>query len=277
MKKTLEFLSEPKVKWTIIVILIILFAIVMIGAIAKNRMKNQEEQPAETKEIELTDELRTRIANNINDLSSGNYCEIQGTDPYTNDCIYRKDVITKGELSKEYRLYSLVISIGNRSENNIMVGTIVADGKAFYNPHYVDLEPVEKAYKELYGEEEIQPEIINKISNINLRYDDERKKFFYEEPTDKNFIINHISNYEVKDNELYVYVRIGYMTYEMYKYKLYTGKDKTNLQGDYNTREYKEGNFINETNINVFKEYKFTFERIEGTNNITFKQVMLNK
>ena len=80
-----------------------------------------------------------------------------------------------------------------------------------------------------------------------------------------------------KENELNVYVRVGYMTYEMYKYKLYTGKDKTNLQGDYNTRQYKEGNFINETNVSVFKEYKFTFEKIEGTNNITFKQVMLNK
>jgi len=278
MKKVLELLSDTKVKITVIAVLVGLFAIMMIGAIAKNRMNNQEEQKEEvTKEVELTEDLKKTIAKYINDLSTGNYCEIAAQLPYANDCIYRQDSTTVTNLSDVYRTYSLVKAIGARSENNIMVGTIVTEGKAFYNPHFVDLDVAAKEYTNLYGKEAtFTPELVNNLTDINIRYDASRKKFFYLDQQDNEFVINYIDHYETKESELDVYVRVGYMSYLAYKYKLYTGKDKLNLQGDFNSREYKEGNLINESNASTFKEYKFVFTKEEGSNNLVFKQVSLN-
>jgi len=278
MKKVLELLSDTKVKITVIAVLVGLFAIMMIGAIAKNRMNNQEEPKEEvTKEVELTEDLKKTIAKYINDLSTGNYCEIAAQLPYANDCIYRQDSTTVTNLSDVYRTYSLVKAIGARSENNIMVGTIVTEGKAFYNPHFVDLDVAAKEYTNLYGKEAtFTPELVNNLTDINIRYDASRKKFFYLDQQDNEFVINYIDHYETKESELDVYVRVGYMSYLAYKYKLYTGKDKLNLQGDFNSREYKEGNLINESNASTFKEYKFVFTKEEGSNNLVFKQVSLN-
>ena len=276
MKKVLDLLSDKKFKMGLIGVLVVLFVLIMVVSIAKNKAKNTEEEPPAPTEIVIDDSLKKKVNTYINELSTGPYCEIPTNQEYANDCIYRNNSTLKENLTVTYRINSLVLAIGNTKENNIMVGNIVANGKSFYNPHYVDLDEVKKEYELLYGKEDaFEPETVNNITNYNIRYDEQKKKFFYQ-PADKTEFVNtYIEKYESTTDTVTVYVRVGYISYEFYKYHLYASKDKSRELVALTNREYKESGIINDTNAFELPEYKVIFTKEQDSDNLVFTSVTL--
>ena len=276
MKKVLDLLSDKKVKLTIIAILVALFVIIMVVSIMKNRSKNKEEEPPAPTQIVVDDSLKKKLSNYVDELSTGPYCEIPTNQEFSNDCIYRNNNTLKENLTVTYRINSLVLAIGNKKENNIMVGNITANGKSFYNPHYVDLEEVKKEYEQLYGTTDtFAPETVNNINNFNIRFDADKNKFFYQPGDNNNFVITYIEKYESTTEDVTVYVRVGYISYEFYKYHLYNNKAKEREIVSLTTREYKEGNIINDANYQELTEFKIKFTKEQDSDNLLFTSVEL--
>ena len=276
MKKILDLLSDKKVKLTLIGVLVVLFILIMAVSIARNKNKDKEEEPPAPTQIVVDDNMKNKLKNYIAELSTGPYCEIPTNQEFANDCVYRNNSTLKENLTVTYRINSLVLAIGNTKENNIMVGNITANGKSFSNPHYVDLEEVEKEYKLLYGKEDtFSPETVNNISVYNIRYDEEKKKFFYQIPDTPNFVDIYIEKYESTTEDVTVYVRAGYISYEFYKYHLYNNKGKEREIVAQTTREYKEGNIINDANYQELPQYKIKFTKEADSDNVVFTSVEL--
>ena len=275
MKKILELFEDTKVRITLISILVALFVIVMMVSIQRNK-KKEEQKPTEPTNIVINDDVKAQLKDYINELSSGYYCEFPTNKEYTNDCIYRNNKTVRANLTVTYRVYSLIMAIGSKSSNNIMVGNIVVDGKSMNNPHYVNLIDVEKEYKKLYGENEtFEPNTINEINTHVIKYDSSKEKYFYQEPETTAFIKTYIESYESTPEEVSVQVRVGYITYEMYRYHLYNDKNKSREITTLTTREYRENGIINDTNYIELAKYRAIFMKEENSDNLIFKSIEL--
>ncbi len=267
--------SKKKIIIIASIVVVLILALILAIAIKRAQNKGPEEPPTPTN-IKLDDETKKKMSNFIGDLSTGSYCELSSTKEFTNDCIYRNPKTVRANLTETYRVYSLILAIGTRKENNIMVGNIIVEGKSMNNPYYVNLIDVEKEYKLLYGSEEsFDPNIINTITKENIKYDANKEKFLYQEPEATAFVKTYIEDYDSTPEEAYVYVRVGYITYEMYKYHLFNNRNKTKEIASLTTREYKEGKIINESNYTELQKYKVTFMKEENTDNLVFKSIEL--
>ena len=275
MKKILELFEDKKIRITFIFILIALFTIIMVVSIQKNKIKTPADSETPTN-IVINEEIKTKLNKFVNYLSTGTYCELQAAKEFANDCIYRNNKTTRANLSETYRLYSLIMAIGESKENNMMVGNIVVEGVQIYNPYYVNLAEVEKEYKLLYGEKEtFEPTIINNINKHVIKYDSSREKYLYQKSELESFVKTYIESYESTTNEVSVNVRVGYITYEFYKYHLYNDSSKTREISTKTTREYKESSIIDDTNYTELPKYKITFMQEEDSENIVFKSIEL--
>ena len=264
-------LQNKKVIITIVVVLLVFFIIIMAGYITKNKDKNKGNENPDPTNIVVTDKIKSQLKGYIDELSTGNYCELASTAPFTNDCIYRNSKTARANLTVTYRLSSLILAMGSRDENNIMVGNITIDGKAMYNPLYVNLVDVEKEYKLLYGKDEtFKPDTVNSINSYTIKYDSKKEKFFYLEPETTAFVKTYIELYESTPTEVIVHVRVGYVTYDMFKYHLFTNKDKSKEISTITTREYKEKGIITEDNFSELPEYVLKFSPEEETGNLLF-------
>jgi len=264
-------LQNKKVIITVVVVLLVFFIIIMAGYITKNKDKNKGNENPEPTNIVVTDKIKSQWKVYIDELSTGNYCELASTVSFTNDCIYRNNKTARANLTVTYRLSSLILAMGSRDENNIMVGNITIDGKSMYNPHYVNLVDVEKEYKLLYGKDEtFKPDTVNSINSYTIKYDSKKEKFFYLEPEPTAFVKTYIELYESTPTEVIVHVRVGYVTYEMFKYHLFTNKDKSKEISTLTTREYKEKGIITEDNFSELPEYVLKFSPEEETGNLLF-------
>lgn len=271
----MNILKDKKVKIGLIIFLVILFVVLIIGGISKNRSK-EEPAPEEPTNIIINDDVKKQLTKYVTELSTGPYCDFQSTIEFTNDCLFRNSKTQRSNLTETYRLSSLILAIGESKENNIMVGNITIDGKAMYNPSYVNLVEVEKEYSLLYGKnEKFNPESVNAITKYNIKYDKSKEKFFYQELETTAFMKTYVEAFESTPTTVTVHVRAGYITYELYKYHLYNTKDKNKEIVSVTNREYKEKGIINEENAFELPEYKFTFIKEEETNNLIFTGVEL--
>jgi len=275
MQKILELLSNKKIKYTLIGVLVLLFVIIMVGTISKNKSQQEETKEEEPKIIEVTEELKNNINKKINELSHGYYCSIPSTIEFSNDCLYRNNTTLKDNLNAEYRLSSLITAIGSASDKNVLVGSITVDNKTFTNPHYVDLEDVKNEFPKLYGKDIFNPEMVNNITKYDIKYDSKREKFIYTIPEENKIAIYYLEKLNTTTTEVDAYVRVGYIEYKYYRYNLYNDRDLKTEVAKYNSVEYKKGNLINENNFNSFKQYKYTFVKDNDTNELLFKQVNL--
>jgi len=275
MQKILELLSNKKIKYSIIGVLVLLFLIIMVGTIYKNK-SSQEQKPEEPEIIEVNDDLKNDITKKINELSYGYYCSVPSELDFANDCLYRNNTTLKENLNAEYRLSSIILSIGAAKGNNVLVGSIVVDNKAFTNPNYVDLKDVKEEYIKIYGQKDaFNPEMVNNITKYDIKYDSKREKFVYTLPEIDHFATFYLEKINTTTTEVTAYVRVGFIEYKFYRYNLYTERDLKTQIAKYNSVEYKKGNIINEDNFKQFKQYRYTFVKEEETNNLIFKQIDL--
>ena len=275
MQKILELLSNKKIKYSLIGVLVLLFLIIMVGTISKNK-SSQEQKPEEPEIIEVNDELKNNITKKITELSYGYYCPVPSELDFSNDCLYRNNTTLKENLNAEYRLSSIILSIGAAKGNNVLVGSIVVDNKAFTNPNYVDLKDVKEEYIKIYGQKDaFTPEIVNNITKYDIKYDSKREKFVYTLPEIDHFATFYLEKINTTTTEVTAYVRVGFIEYKFYRYNLYTERDLKTQIAKYNSVEYKKGNLINEDNFKQFKQYRYTFVKEEETNNLIFKQIDL--
>ena len=275
MQKILELLSNKKIKYSIIGVLVLLFLIIMVGTISKNK-SSQEQKPEEPEIIEVNDDLKNDITKEINELSYGYYCSVPSELDFANDCLYRNNTTLKENLNAEYRLSSIILSIGAAKGNNVLVGSIVVDNKAFTNPNYVDLKDVKEEYIKIYGQKDaFNPEMVNNITKYDIKYDSKREKFVYTLPEIDHFATFYLEKINTTTTEVTAYVRVGFIEYKFYRYNLYTERDLKTQIAKYNSVEYKKGKIINEDNFKQFKQYRYTFVKEEETNNLIFKQIDL--
>ena len=251
----------------VVVLLIIMFAIIIKG---KLKDAEQEEIPVQ-QEIVLNEELENKLERYIRELSYGVYCDIPTAKPYDGDCLYRNDVTRRENISITNRIYSLVLALGTVKDNNKMVGTIIVNGHSFTNPDYISVDEVEKEYHRLYGKNEsFFAETINNISR-DIKYDKDRKKYFYIDEKTNNFVRTYIEKFEKNNNEVYVYVRVGFVsTEDNYKYLVYRDRDKKNEITTLTRSQIKEYNVVNSSNYTKFNQYKFMFLQEADTNNLIF-------
>ncbi len=275
MQKLLEILSNKKVKFTVIGVLLFFFIIIMVGTISKNKTKQEENKPEEPKIIEVNEELKNTINKKIMELSYGYYCSIPASVEFSNDCLYRNTSTLKENLNAEYRLSSLITAIGASKDKNVLVGSIVVDNKSFTNPHYVDLKDVKEEYPKLYGKDNFSPEMVNNITKYDIKYDSKREKFVYTIPEETLISTYYLEKLNTTTEEVDAYVRVGYIEYKYYRYNLYSDRELKTEIAKLNSMEYKKGNLINENNVNFFKQYKYTFIKDKETNELLFKQVDL--
>ena len=270
--------ESPNKKRTIItisIIVVLLFILAIMIAIKVVQNKNSADTSLSSN-IKIDNALKQKLSRFVDELSTGTYCEFSVNKEFANDCLYRNPKTMRGNLTKDYRVYSLVLAIGYSDENNIMVGNLVIDGKVLNNPNYVNLSDVKKEYKLLYGDkEEFDPNIINNISKESIIYDESKEKFFYQEQEPTAFIKTHIEDYDSTPEEVNVYLRVGYITYENYKYHLYNDKNKTKELASLTSREYKEGSIINDKNYTELPKFKATFMIEDDSDNLVFKSIEL--
>ena len=273
--KMSNILSNKKAKLGIIIGVVLLCILIIAIAVVRARNKNKDnpEQPVST-EIVLNDELKEKLSRYVYELSYGNYCDVPTNYVYDNDCLYRNNLTRKENVSISSRLNSLVLSMGSLLENNRMVGTFVVKGASLTNPYFVNLDDVEKEYHLIYGkDEQFFQDTINDI-NSSVKYDEKREKYFYTEKSSNNFVRTYIESFDKTENEVYVYVRVGYVTTEnTYKYLVFADRNRTNQVAEMTRKELQEFNTVNASNYEKFGQYKFTFTREAETNNLVFSQV----
>ena len=113
-------------------------------------------------------------------------------------------------------------------------------------------------------------ETINNISR-DIKYDKDRKKYFYIDEKTNNFVRTYIEKFEKNNNEVYVYVRVGFVsTEDNYKYLVYRDRDKKNEITTLTRSQIKEYNVVNSSNYTKFNQYKFMFLQEADTNNLIF-------
>lgn len=270
--------KDNKNKKSTIILTIIGLVIVLIIALViviQNKLKEADaNEPQQPQEIVLNDELKEKLANHIYELSYGSYCDIPTSHEYSGDCIYRNDVTKLENLSVTGRVYSLVLAKGSKKDNNKMVGTIIVNGHSFTNPNYVNYDEVEKEYHEIYGKnEKFYKDTINNIS-YDIKYDEDRAKYFYIDNPNNEFVRTYVEAYEKSDNEVFVYVRIGYVTTKDFsKYIVYRDRNQTGEITTLTKKELEEYSVVNSSNYQKFYQYKFYFLREAETNNLIFRMV----
>ena len=284
MKKILELLSDKKIKLYVIIGLVVLFIILIIASMGKKGDKKPEEEKPSY--IETSEELQEELFKKVHELRYGDYCEIKTTNNiFNNDCLYRKERTTSKDLSEEYRIYTLTLTLDD-SNTNAIVGNIVVDGFTFpAGTKFIDLDKFTKAYNSLYGRTtKFDPLSANKLKVFPyMKYDTKRQKFYYQtEGTEgeeleirKDKAVEYLENIESDEHRVYLYVNVAFVSYEEDNIiKVYEDRSKKREIQTFTKDSYSDEKAINDTNHSAFKEYKYTFYQEDATN-LIFEQVEL--
>ena len=278
----MKILKDKKIKITIILILVAIFIIAMILSMSKNKEEQSPQDDTPTK-IELTTELTKELDRKVSLLRYGNYCEIGTNNEYMNGCLYRQNITTAKELNNRYRLYTLVLALDNAMESkiNYVVGNIIVGGINFRYTQEFSKQEFEEEYKDLYGEDTIN---YNELNDMNLfpyiRYDETRKKIFYQTTGEKieitpNEVIEYINDYESDEQNVYVYVSTAFVSPTgSGSYGIYADYSKQTLVKTIQNASYDKNNIITKENYQSFDTYKYTFTKNEKES-LIFKQVEL--
>jgi len=291
MQKIIDILSSKKIRIGIFIAFLIIFIIVIFSLMNNN--STEEEQPQEEnptpEKINITTELEEEMTKKIKELQNNYYCDIfSDATAYKNDCMYRKELIKRSDLSEEYRIYSLVLAMNDALEekNNYIVGNIIVDNFNFTNTQFINYSELEKEYNSLYGDAgDIKVSVVNEMQVFPyIKYDESRKKIYYQttggtpnNPT-TNQVVNYISNIESDSNNVYVFVSIAYLSQNTDKtYNVYTDRERANLVKSITEDNLKNDQVITTTDFEKFPEYKYTFTKDESNWELAFNQVELVK
>ncbi|MGN1371283.1 MAG: hypothetical protein ACI4XM_03305 [Candidatus Coprovivens sp.] len=278
----MKILKDKKIKIIIILILVVIFIIAMISSMRKNKEEQSPQDETPTK-IELTNELTKELDRKVSLLRYGNYCEIGTNNEYMNGCLYRQNITTAEELNNRYRLYTLVLALDNAMESkiNYVVGNIIVGGINFRYTQEFSKQEFEEEYKDLYGEDTIN---YNELNDMNLfpyiRYDETRKKIFYQTTGEKieitpNEVIEYINDYESDEQNAYVYVSTAFVSPTgSGSYGIYADYSKQTLVKTIQNASYDKNSIITKENYQSFNTYKYTFTKNEKES-LIFKQVEL--
>lgn len=278
----MKILKDKKIKIIIILILVAIFIIAMISSMSKNKEEQPTQDDTPTK-IELTTELTKELDRKVSLLRYGNYCEIGTNNEYMNGCLYRQNITTAKELNNRYRLYTLVLALDNAMDSkiNYVVGNIIVGGINFRYTQEFSKQEFEEEYKDLYGEDTIN---YNELNDMNLfpyiRYDETRKKIFYQTTGEKieitpNEVIEYINDYESDEQNVYVYVSTAFVSPTgSGSYGIYADYSKQTLVKTIQNASYDKNNIITKENYQSFDTYKYTFTKNEKES-LIFKQVEL--
>ena len=278
----MKILKDKKIKIIIILILVAIFIIAMISSMSKNKEEQPTQDDTPTK-IELTTELTKELDRKVSLLRYGNYCEIGTNNEYMNGCLYRQNITTAKELNNRYRLYTLVLALDNAMDSkiNYVVGNIIVGGINFRYTQEFSKQEFEEEYKDLYGEDTIN---YNELNDMNLfpyiRYDETRKKIFYQTTGEKieitpNEVIEYINDYESDEQNVYVYVSTAFVSPTgSGSYGIYADYSKQTLVKTIQNTSYDKNNIITKENYQSFDTYKYTFTKNEKES-LIFKQVEL--
>ena len=285
MNKILDLLKDKQIKRLLIIILVILIVVIIVAVMAKSSKKEEPAPAPEPTNIEITDKIKKDVTTKIHELKYMDFCEINPTitNTYRYDCLYRNDRVLASELSDKYRLYTLVLgrdtTLGER--NNYIVGTIRVGSFVFNNAQYFKTDEIKKEFLNIYGENaNFNPASINEITSFPwIKYDPESERIYYQTTGQEvkkyaNEVAEYISKIDSDLVNVYVYVNVGFVNTKDYKsMDIYVDRDRTKLGISVERKEYNRETVINKDNFGTFKQYKYTFEKEESTNNLIFKQV----
>lgn len=289
MNKVTNLFQNKAIKYTIIILALILIILAVALTIASEKEPTPEEPTIkEPQNITITEELKNDINRKIQLLKSSDYCELTGVkNTYKNDCLYRSNKTIVSELSDEYRLYNLVLGLDNlmTEKTNYIVGNLYIEKINFQDTQFINYQELEKEYKNLYGNTlEFTPEFVNNVESFPyVKYSADYKKVFYQTTGNKtsnnNEVIEYINDYESDENNIYVHVSIAYVYQsDAYTKKIFTNSERTNLITSIQTKDYDKNKIIDVDNYKKFKSYKYTFTKENNNDNFIFKQVeILNK
>ena len=289
MNKVTNLFQNKAIKYTIIILALILIILAVALTIASEKEPTPEEPTIkEPQNITITEELKNDINRKIQLLKSSDYCELTGVkNTYKNDCLYRSNKTIVSELADEYRLYNLVLGLDNlmTEKTNYIVGNLYIEKINFQDTQFINYQELEKEYKNLYGNTlEFTPEFVNNVESFPyVKYSADYKKVFYQTTGNKtsnnNEVIEYINDYESDENNIYVHVSIAYVYQsDAYTKKIFTNSERTNLITSIQTKDYDKNKIIDVDNYKKFKSYKYTFTKENNNDNFIFKQVeILNK
>ena len=280
MQKSLEILSNKKLRMLIIAILVIVFVIVMVVSVLKNKEPEPVEQPPQN--IDITEDVKNELNRKISEMSYFDYCEIATVRKYNYDCLYRKDNTYPEDLSETYRIYTMILGMDKYvSDSNRLVGEIWVENQKFENAHFINYSDFEKEYKSLYGKDAtVTPSQINLLNRFPyVKYDESKTKFIYQKTgvtPERSYddLATYIEKYDSDTENVYVYVRVGYIVQNKDSTMgIYYDRAATKLNSFIPINRYKVESIIDPTNYTRFTSYKFTFAKEEETNHLTFKSI----
>ena len=283
MDAIINILTDKKKKNIILIVLFILFVILMINSHNKN--DNAQKDIINNQNIQITPEIKNELTRKIKLLKYSNYCEISTTTSnYMYDCLYRKQKTKISDLSEQYKIYVLILSLDslNKNKDNYIVGTITLDNMTFdKNTQFINLSTLQEEYNNLYGKSDnFIPSTINTISKYPyVKYDKTKRIFYYQTNNKENEFnttetIEYINKYESDKENIYVYVSVAFVSQNTNSTMgIYSDYLKSKLIQTIEISNYNKNNIINNNNYNKFSNYKYTFIKDDKTNNLIFKEV----